>query len=98
MDLQPITRRRLLTNSILAGSVCLVPGVCADKDLTIETQYGKVRGVSVQGTAVFKGIPYGGPTEAAKRFLPPSKPAKWAGIYDATETGPRCVQTLSLIH
>src|SRR5205807_4105436 len=30
--------------------------------------------------------------EGAGRFLPPSKPAKWAGIREATETGPRCVQ------
>ena len=56
------------------------------------TQYGGVRGVSVNGVSVFRGIPYGGPTQGSARFLPPSKPAKWTGIRDARETGPRCVQ------
>jgi para-nitrobenzyl esterase len=58
----------------------------------VETQYGQVRGVTVEGVHVFKGIPYGGPTEGAGRFVPPSRPAKWAGVYEATANGPRCVQ------
>jgi para-nitrobenzyl esterase len=58
----------------------------------VETQYGQVRGVTVQGVHVFRGIPYGGPTEGAGRFLPPSRPATWAGMYEATVNGPRCVQ------
>ena len=58
-----------------------------------ETQYGKVRGVDWRGVSVFRGIPYGGPTEGAARFLPPVKPASWKGIRDATENGPRCIQT-----
>lgn len=41
---------------------------------------------------MFRGLPYGGVTEGAGRFLPPSKPATWAGVRDATVTGPRCVQ------
>lgn len=58
----------------------------------VETQYGQVRGVTVQNVHIFKGIPYGGPTGGAGRFLPPSRPAKWDGIYEATKNGPRCVQ------
>ncbi len=57
-----------------------------------ETQYGKVRGVDWQGIYVFRGVPYGGPTERAARFLPPVTPTAWAGIRDATKNGPRCVQ------
>lgn len=57
-----------------------------------ETSQGQVRGASVRGVHIFRGIPYGGPTEGSGRFLPPSRPAKWAGVRDATVTGPRCTQ------
>lgn len=60
--------------------------------ITAETAYGKVRGASVNGVAMFRGIPYGGPTEGAARFLPPSKPQKWCGVRDATVNGPQCIQ------
>ena len=93
--------RRLFTNSMLLAASTLQRGISANKDahgattgsLTVDTQFGKVRGASVRGVNIFRGIPYGGPTEDSGRFLPPSKPANWAGIRDATETGPRCVQS-----
>jgi para-nitrobenzyl esterase len=96
-----MNRRDLLRNSLSVGVAALVGGQHAKPaaasgsvaaSTTVETQYGKVRGASVQGVNIFRGIPYGGPSEGAARFLPPSKPAKWAGIRDATQTGPRCVQ------
>jgi para-nitrobenzyl esterase len=55
-----------------------------------ETQYGKVRGATVRGVHVFRGVPYGGPAEGTSRFLPPTSPAVWTGVRDATENGPRC--------
>jgi len=76
---------------LLAGSsVCVRAAATASP--VAETVYGRVRGASVRGVHVFRGIPYGGPTEGAGRFMPPSKPAKWAGVRDATVTGPRCTQ------
>jgi para-nitrobenzyl esterase len=55
------------------------------------TQYGKVRGVSGKVMS-FRGIPYGGPTEGAGRFMPPTTPAPWKDVRDVSHPGPRCLQ------
>ena len=68
------------------------------RDVTAETMSGSVRGEQVPGVAadtsinLFRGIPYGGPTEGSARFLPPTRPTAWTGVRDCTVTGPRCVQ------
>ena len=87
-----ICRRSYLKSSLAGVFPSIQIARAAATPVIAETRYGKVRGASVQGLAVFRGIPYGGPTEGAARFLPPSKPATWSGVRDATATGPRCVQ------
>ena len=57
-----------------------------------ETANGKLRGARVDGVTIFRGIPYGGPTEGPARFLPPVRPGAWVGVRDCMVTGPRCVQ------
>jgi para-nitrobenzyl esterase len=95
-----LSRRDLLRNSLSIGIPALVGGPLVKRAAArgggaapiAETQHGKVRGVDWQGVYVFRGIPYGGPTEGGARFLPPVKAAPWAGIRNAIENGPRCVQ------
>ena len=86
------SRRNLLKTSLLAGSATL-PKLFADAAPTVaSTSCGKVGGAAIKGVSVFRGIPYGGPTEGPRRFLPPVEPQKWTGVRDAIATGPRCVQ------
>ncbi len=56
------------------------PVVASDKKAIVETSAGKVRGYARNGIYTFKGIPFGATTEGNARFMPPTKPAPWAGL------------------
>ncbi|MDI1248310.1 MAG: carboxylesterase family protein [Lacunisphaera sp.] len=99
-----IDRRSFLLHSLVGGSALLLsrlpaaaesgstplPAVPSGGPVDAETIYGKIRGVNSEGVLFFRGVPYGGPTEGAGRFLPPTKAASWAGVRDALVSGPRC--------
>jgi para-nitrobenzyl esterase len=56
-------------------------------ELTADTTFGKVRGLTIGGVMHFRGIPYGGDMSGKNRFMPPTKPAAWTGVRDCTEWG-----------
>jgi para-nitrobenzyl esterase len=87
----------LLVTGTQAGPLFLAPrGARAAEtgSVVAETSYGKIRGTLIDDIKVFKGIPYGGSTGGTNRFMPPVKPAKWAGERDATAYGPTAPQTV----
>nr|XP_034969563.1 neuroligin-3-like [Zootoca vivipara] len=62
---------------------------------TVNTHYGKLRGVRVPLPSEilgpvdqYLGVPYAAPPTGEKRFMPPEPPPSWSGIRNATHFSP----------
>jgi para-nitrobenzyl esterase len=58
----------------------------------VETGAGRLQGASTRGLHVFRGVPYAAAPSGALRFRPPQPPTPWAGVRDATRSGPAAPQ------
>jgi para-nitrobenzyl esterase len=58
----------------------------------VTTPNGALRGESVGGVRVFRGVPFAEPPFGALRFKPPVKKAAWAGERDATKFAAAAMQ------
>jgi len=87
------TRRSVLKGLALAAGGAFAPALwtrqvrAATDNLVVESAAGKLRGMSIDGVHVYKGVRYGATTAGANRFMPPGPVAPWAGIQDATGFG-----------
>ena len=61
------------------------------------TSLGTLRGVQEDDVFAFYGVPYAAPFVGLQRFLPPSPPTPFAGIHDATDYGPACMQLETVV-
>jgi para-nitrobenzyl esterase len=64
-------------------------------ELVVETTEGPVRGISAQGIASWKGIPFARPPVGPLRFRPPERHERWRGVQEATAFGPAAPQNPS---
>ena len=90
-----MNRRRFLGQSAVAAGVVAGLGTAAfaqSNTPVVETTYGKIRGRVINKVNAFQGIPYGGPTSGASRFMPASKPKAWSSVLDTMEWGPEAPQ------
>ncbi|AXC15887.1 putative carboxylesterase [Acidisarcina polymorpha] len=62
-------------------------------ELMVKTKSGKVAGKAQGDVRVFLGIPFAQPPVGPLRWKPPVPAAKWHGVRQATEFGPRCMQS-----
>jgi para-nitrobenzyl esterase len=62
----------------------------------VRTQSGAVRGQTLGTGFAFRGLPYAAPPTGQLRWRAPQPPASWAGIRDATQYAPSCLQRPNL--
>ncbi|MCM3628507.1 carboxylesterase family protein [Paenibacillus glycanilyticus] len=56
--------------------------------MIIQTSSGQVKGVPLNGSFVFRGIPYAAAPAGQLRFKPPQPPPAWEGVRDCNLYGP----------
>jgi len=59
---------------------------------SVQAPAGAVQGVAADGILAFKGIPYAAPPVGQSRWRPPAPLSPWAGLRDASDFGPACIQ------
>ncbi len=74
----------------LCGSLSLVSAAQAADQVTIDA--GALQGVTAEGIASFKGIPYAKPPVGVWRWRPPQRPDAWSGVRAADQYGAICMQ------
>lgn len=86
---------------VLTFCWCFVVIRCQNYHPTVNTQYGKLRGVRVPLPSEilgpvdqYLGVPYAAAPVGEKRFLPPEPPSSWSGIKNATHFAPVCPQNI----
>jgi para-nitrobenzyl esterase len=90
-----MNRRQFIGHSAIAAGVAagLSKAAFAQTNTqVVETSYGKIRGRLINNVNTFQGIPYGGPTSGANRFMPATKPTPWTSVLDTVEWGPEAPQ------
>lgn len=88
-----LTSRRLMAGALGAAALAGVSakpasGRTSAMNPVVTTAAGQIRGVSENGVAIFRGVPYAEAPEGALRFRPPARRQAWHGVLDATRYGP----------
>ena len=84
----------------LAGLIVASQGAFASADTlstkaastVVKTDRGAIRGLEVNGSLAFRGIPYAAPPVGELRWKPPQQAKSWAGVRDGSQFGPSSPQ------
>ena len=75
-----------------AGMLSWHSSAHADPGSTVVTDNGPVKGIVLQDSRQFLGIPYAAPPVGSLRWQPPSAAPRWKGNLDADHFAPHCAQ------
>ena len=78
--------------AFVVSALVSVPGLMAHTPKPVRTQTGLVQGVTENGLAVYKGIPFAAPPLGDLRWRAPQPPTAWTGVRNADKFAPACMQ------
>jgi para-nitrobenzyl esterase len=78
--------------ALLAHVLLFTFRAVAAMDTPVRIESGLVAGNTTGGVTAFKGIPYALAPVGELRWRAPLRPLPWAGVREAREFGPPCVQ------
>jgi len=89
------TRRDFIASAaaFIAAPILADRAAATEASRVASTASGKLRGQTVRGVSIFKGIPYGASTTGKNRFMPPLNPPAWTGVRDALQYGASAPQS-----
>jgi para-nitrobenzyl esterase len=95
-----VTRREFVVQGTVALACALgIPQTRAFADaekseyVEVETTYGRIRGLKMNGLSTFKGVAYGGSASGTNRFKAARPLQPWTGVRDALKFGPPSLQS-----
>ena len=83
-----LDRGRVATRSLGA----LASGMPVSESAVVKTRSGDLRGETVDGVRVFRGIPFAQPPVGELRFRPPVEVKPWTGVRPAIRFAPEAMQ------
>jgi para-nitrobenzyl esterase len=104
MNLRPVGTSAHMRSMVVERPLCLIlAGIfvalffssrTAFAARAIVTDQGPLKGLAVSGENEYLGIPYAAPPVGNLRWLPPQPPARFKGLFHATQFASRCTQLL----
>jgi para-nitrobenzyl esterase len=83
---------KLLSATVLLGAVVIMTASTSRAARAIVIDQGPLKGINTEKVNMYLGIPYAAPPVGNLRWMPPQPPAKFKGLFRATQFGSACPQ------
>ena len=85
---------RILVAAVLCATVASRAEADHNNKGAIVTESGPLEGITTGPVDEYLGIPYAAPPLGALRWTPPRSFGRWHGVFQATQFGSECPQSL----